>query len=188
MNRKLLFAATRLTCAVLLSTADGFAIVGNTGQPQADHPAMMLDSGLWRSEFLTRTGETQTNDSDAVPSAQTDSHLSGSSRATTLERASDSSVPAQGPNDGMCIDLPPVDVAEVMQLASSTDQYGPGHDAESAEDDSTLSDCQLAVAVSVGKKGKALTSNGPSVISLIVGVMGLIVVVGAYMTGGKKKQ
>lgn len=54
--------------------------------------------------------------------------------------------------------------------------------------DATLSDWQQAAAVSVGRKGRTLNSNGPSLISLVVGVVGLIVIVGAYMTSGKKQH
>ncbi len=61
------------------------------------------------------------------------------------------------------------------------------NETESAAGDATLSDWQQAAADSVGRKGKALPSNGPSLLSLVVCVAGLIVIVGAYLTSGKKK-
>ena len=186
MNWKLLFAGTMMTCVVLLSTGDCSALELKARRPAGDHPALTLDSGLWRTGFLTKKGNLQSSDADALLSAPTESPLS-SSRAPTRERESSFAVPSDAPGISLFVEMPVVDVAEVMLPDLSGDLLEISNDPESAAGDATLSDWQQAAAVSVGRKGKTLNSNGPSLLSLVVGVVGLIVIVGTYMTSGKKK-
>ncbi len=187
MNWKLLFAGTMMTCVVLLSIGNCSALELKFRRPAGDHPALALDSGLWRTGFLTEKGNLQSSDADALLSAQTESQLSRS-RAPTRERESSFTVPADAPGISWFVEMPVVDVAEVMLPDLSGDLLELSSDTESAAGDATLSDWQQAAAVSVGGKGKTLNSNGPSLLSLVVGVAGLIVIVGAYMTSGKKKS
>ena len=113
MNWKLLFAGTTVTCVVLLSTGDCSALGLNARQPAVDHPALMLDSGLWRAGFLTEKGNRQSSDADALLSAQTESQLS-SSLVTTRERESSFRFPADAPGNSLFVEMPVVDVAEYV--------------------------------------------------------------------------
>ena len=186
MNGKLLIAGTMMTCFVTLSTSDCPASELNARRPAGDHPALTLDSGLWRTGFLAAKGNLQSSDADALLSTQTESQLS-SSRSPTRERESSFTAPSDAPGISLIVEMPVVDVAEVMLPDLSGDLLDISNDPESAAGDAILSDWQQAAAVSVGRKGMTLNSNGPSLLSLVVGVVGLIVIVGAYMTSGKKK-
>ncbi len=187
MNWKLLFTRMYATCVVLLVTGDCSALGVNDWQPAADHAALMLDSGLWRSEFLTKVSNTRASEVDAPLSAQPEPQLS-SGLVTRQVSESPLSDFAEAPGNSLIVEMPVVGLAEFMLPDSSADLPERGNDTEAAAGDTTLSDWQQAAAVSVGRKGRTLNSNGPSLISLVVGVVGLIVIVGAYMTSGKKQH
>ncbi len=63
----------------------------------------------------------------------------------------------------------------------------PASDSEIAEPvtGGTLSDWESAACLAVGPSGKWSTRQGPSVISLIVGIVGLAIVIGAYFKSAR---
>ncbi len=163
MNSKLLLAITRLTAAVVLSSGDGLSLIHAAEEPAQEHAGRTLDSGLWRAQFPERDTETPPADPDAFP------------------------VPANSVAPPI-VELPAADVSEMLPTGSAGIRTEADRHARASAEDATLSDWDHAVAVSVGTTGRRLTSTGPSLISMVVAAVGLIVTVGAYLTGEKKNQ
>ncbi|MDA1230695.1 MAG: hypothetical protein O2856_07975 [Planctomycetota bacterium] len=159
------------------------AVAVGSDRTQSPFDAMGFDSGLWRSEYLRPPAE-DTDDaqkaSDPSPTANQLSELASLSsvpepnaKMTTLAAFgySDSLVP-------MPIDIPTV-----------TETSGFHTIIASEEDvDTTMSDWENSNANSAGNATLGLTASGPSATSAILGVVGILIVAGAYVSSGKQNR
>ena len=125
-----------------------------------------LDSGLWRSVFLPVASEPH-----APEAASTDGRPEAVSNVVT--------------NIAVPDDLSP-SVESIttsgMDAALRSDE-GSAVAMHNASDVAQLSDWDRALVAATGVKQTSYTTNGPSVVSVVVGVVGLIVVCGAYLSG-----
>ena len=137
------------------------------------------DSGLWRSEYLAE----QTDDDDAdhplVPA-------SGGTQSTTpmtgvSNYSRDVMLGSSIYSDHLA--MIPIDIPVVMRT-SGLRAIGESE----AQPATTMSDWEHAAAAATGSTTLGFTRSGPSVISVIVGFVGIVIVIGAYASSGTRKQ
>ena len=123
-----------------------------------------LVTDLWRSQFLV---------SSEVNQGSADSENGQGSAAARTVGTSAHAFGSEEIALGTQADLP---------IPTETDPFETvGVNSESL----TMTDWESAESNAVGSKGKTFTKDGPSVVTAIVGVVGLIVVSGAYLRGKK---
>lgn len=150
---------------------------------QSPFDVMGFDSGLWRSEYLTPPTEDIDDAKKTSALSQTADQLSElaslpsvpgpKAKKTTLAASSysDSLVP-------MPIDIPVfTETPEVHTIRASEEDV-----------DTTMSDWENAIGNSAGNATLGLTASGPSATSAILGIVGILIVAGAYVSSGKRNR
>lgn len=133
----------------------------------ADRAELALDTGLWRREFLL------TQDEDSSPASEQSDDKNHQSRQALR------SIKVQGNTD-------------LVSLEGTLEEYfeeGEAPPVDSTGDDNlvtgempeNLSDWEQAICNVSDGKALAAGPKGPSMITVIVAVVGVIVVIGAYM-------
>ena len=146
-----------------------------------------FDSALWRSEYLWQASE------DDLTGKESQGNSSPTEDVTDVRP-----LPAtKGPNDAPerkkdaqaaisysnGLITMPIDVPTAMESRGLT-MDGNSHDAPNV----TMSDWEKAVFNSAGKSTLGFTASGPSVTSAIVGFVGTMIVIGAYVSSGKRNR
>ncbi|MFO1002132.1 MAG: hypothetical protein U0936_17490 [Planctomycetaceae bacterium] len=133
----------------------------------ADRADMALDTGLWRGEFL----KVQEEEESTAPGTSDDENHQGlqSLRANDVVKNSE------------IVDLDEaaeeyLEAGETSLVESTTDEV-----LVSVEVPEHLSDWEQAICNVSDGKALAAGQKGPSMITAIVAVVGVIVVIGAYM-------
>lgn len=133
----------------------------------ADRADLALDTGLWRGEFLKAQDDKATpgpgtSDDENHQSLQAlrDNDVRGNSKLVNLEGAAEEYF-----EDG-----------EVLPVQTTGDDI-----AVTGEMQENLSDWEQAICNVSDGKALAAGQKGPSMITVIVAVVGVIVVLGAYM-------
>lgn len=138
-------------------------------------PEKIVDSGLWRSVFLFQPADESPSEAAAKSPQDPSNEGSDSDFATTAD-VREGLVP-----DALIPSIDPVTLADSDELIATRQLSNPA-DAE-FQDAAHLSDWDRAVVSATGTKQKPLARNGPSVVSIVVGLVGLVVVCGAYFSG-----
>jgi hypothetical protein len=138
------------------------------------------DSGFWRTEYAARAAE-QDQHADDNPIA-----VFRETRPATAqnETANPSADKASGPfvySDNLAVI--PIETAVIM---SSTEFQAVGEPDELAA--TTQTDWEYAAVNATGGSTVGSTKPGPSVTSAIVGFVGIIIVIGAYVSSGNRNQ
>ena len=133
----------------------------------ADRADLTLDTGLWRGEFL----KTQEEDASPVPGASDDENHQSLQAMRTIDVRDDSDiVNLEGAAEEYFED------GEVLPVQSTGDDI-----VETGEMSENLTDWEQAICNVSDGKALAAGQKGPSMITAIVAVVGVIVVLGAYM-------
>jgi hypothetical protein len=140
--------------------------------PKTASGSIGFDSGLWRSEYLQQSkqdkGTTKASATEVVTTVTT----SGTTNTPP---------PAFVYSDKLV--TIPHDAPAVM------DTHGVSTNGESDEQgEATMSEWDNAVAKSGASATPGFTASGPSVISAVVGFVGIMTVIGAYVSSGKRNR
>lgn len=127
--------------------------------------AIGFDSGLWRSEYIQQ----QKTDNDESPTPTPVSSLASAPPAAFIYSDNLVTIPLNTP---ALMETPAIQV----------------NGESSFEEETTMSEWENAVASSGGKATPGSTASGPSLTSAIVGCVGIMIVVGAYVSSGKRNR
>ncbi len=136
------------------------------------------DSGLWRSEYLGRQNDDKNADRQLIPApvgAQSAPRQAGTSHHRRDDKFGSSIF-----SDHLA--MIPVDIPVVIR---TPEPQGVGEsDPQSA---TTMSDWEFAAATATGSATIGFTKSVPSVTSAIVGFVGIVIVIGAYVSSIERK-
>ena len=186
INSVSFFAATTIVATHMLSTFAAQLPTAPTSESlvhQILPKTIWYDSGLWRSEYLRQSHEEvdaavieSENSSDAGDAIQNDpltavDASSGMTKppAAIVYSASLISIPFDSPAATQSLEFQAIDEFDV-QL------------------DATMSEWDHAVSKAGGGVTSGAMASGPSVTSAIVGFVGIMIVVGAYVSSGKRNR
>jgi len=141
--------------------------------PQIASDAIGFDSGLWRSEYLQQPTQ---EDKDTKHSA------SDVATSATISSSAKSPPPAFVYSDKLV--TIPLDIPAVIETPM---QHANGESSLLMEE-TAMSEWENAVAESGGSVTPGSTASGPSVTSAIVGFVGIMIVIGAYVSSGKRNR
>ena len=146
--------------------------------PQIASDAIGFDSGFWRSEYLQQPKEDKDKDKDKDKTDASSSDL----MATATASGSAKQPPAAFVYSDTLITVP-LDTPAVIdiQLGEASSQLG-------LVEETTMSEWENAVAESGASVTPGSTISGPSVTSAIVGFVGIMIVLGAYVSSGKRNR
>lgn len=133
----------------------------------ADRADLALDTGLWRGEFLKAQEEEASPSSGA---SDDENHQSLQAMRTTDVRDNSDFVNLEGAAEEY------FEEGEVLLVESTGDDI-----VVTGEVSENLTDWEQAICNVSDGKALAAGQKGPSMITAIVAVVGLIVVIGAYM-------
>ncbi len=140
--------------------------------PQIATDAIGFDSGLWRSEFLNQRNP-EDNDAEEPGS-------DGTKPATPP-------VPAKSPEPAFVYSNKLITIP--LDTSAVAETHVPdAKDESSLQAETTLSEWENAVAESGASVTPGSTASGPSVISAIVGFVGIMIVIGAYASSGNRNR
>jgi hypothetical protein len=133
-------------------------------------PDIGWDSGLWRAAFQ-HLPETEQSGSKAVrdpiePHANADAVQQG----TAAEPLAALVIPEPVPTD-------------VMESIADANSQEAARSSDVGEDGPRMSGWDQAAVSAIGGREKSFKKDGPSVVSIMVAIVGLIVVCGAYLSG-----
>ncbi len=162
----------------------GIATVAVGGdRTQSPFDVMGFDSGLWRSEYLrppTEDIDDAQKASDPSPTANQLSELA-SLPSVPLSNAKKTTLAASNYSDSL-VPMP-------IDIPTFTDTPGFHTIRASEEDvDTPKSDWENSIANSAGNATLGLTASGPSATSAILGIVGILIVAGAYVSSGKRNR
>ena len=147
---------------------------------QSAFGALGYDSGFWRTEYAARPAE-QDQNADDNPIAESTETRSATAQHETANHSTDTASDA----------LVDVDSAAVIPTEVAVN-IGPSEIQAIGEPDelpaTTQSDWEYAAVYATGSTTPGSTKPGPSVISAIVGFVGIIIVIGAYVSSGNRNQ
>ena len=150
-----------------------------------------FDSGLWRAEYLTQqtdenSDENSDEDEDKDPKssveATTGGEISASTSSIPASRGSDNTMNSRIYSDKLA--LMPIEIPIIAERS----EYQPvrEHYAESAVP--TMSDWEYAAVTATKSTTIGFTTSGPSATSAIVGFVGIMIVIGAYVSSSERKS
>jgi hypothetical protein len=143
------------------------AIFSGATMLAADRADLALDTGLWRGAFL----KTQEEEASPVPgTSDDDDHQSLQAMRTSDVRDNSDIVNLEGAAEEYFED------GEVLTVQSTGDDI-----VVTGEMSENLSDWEQAICNVSDGKALAAGQKGPSMITAIVAVVGVIVVIGAYL-------
>ena len=136
------------------------------------------DSGLWRSEYLGRQNDDKNAHRQLIPApVGTQSALR---QAGTSHHSRDDKFGSSIFSDHLA--MIPIEIPVVIR---TPEPQGVGEsDAQSA---TTMSDWEFAAATATGNATIGFTRSGPSATAAIVGFVGIVILIGAYVSSGKHK-
>ena len=135
------------------------------------------DSGLWRSAYLARPAEDNKAADDDPIASSTTAHSATPETASAghgKNKTSESILHSDN------LAMVPIEIPVIMGQSELQSTGEPERDA------TTLSDWEYAVVKSGGNPTVGSTASGPSATSAIVGFVGIIIVIGAYASSGKR--
>ena len=136
------------------------------------------DSGLWRSEYLGRQNDDKNADRQLIPAPV--GTQSAPRQAGTSHHRRDDKFGSSIFSDHLA--MIPVDIPVVIR---TPEPQGVGEsDPQSA---TTMSDWEFAAATATGSATIGFTKSVPSVTSAIVGFVGIVIVIGAYVSSIERK-
>lgn len=144
----------------------------NRSIPQIASDAVGFDSGLWRSEFLQQPKQGKDETAAAV---------SAEMQNATASDAAKSSPPAFAYSDKLVtipLDTPPLIDPQMLDANGQA----------TLQEETTMSEWENAVAVAGASVTPGFTASGPSITSAIVGFVGIMIVIGAYVSSGKRNR
>jgi len=139
-----------------------------------------IDSGFWRSEYLARPVQQEQTDSDN-PLATSAGTRSATPQAETVRHSPDKTLNFSRYSDNLAmraIEMPEIRGKSELQATEEPDE----------EKGTTLSDWEYAAVTAAGSATRGSTASGPSATSAIVGFVGIIIVIGAYVSSGNRQQ
>lgn len=139
--------------------------------------AIGFDSGLWRSEYLQQ----QKSDKEEGDASATDVMQSDVMTSTPVSSSAKSPPAAFIYSDNLVtipLDTPALIESQGIQINGES----------TFEEEATMSEWENAVASSGGNATPGFTASGPSLTSAIVGCVGIMIVVGAYVSSGKRNR
>ena len=160
--------ATMISSCVLATTgtvADSHRFLVSENHEGSNHPELSLPTEFWRSEFLHNIERPERLD----PSEVGDQHPGVP--AATMQN----SVP------GFIVSSLE---EELLQQHTPTDSETAvtATDVDVSKSHATSTEWDQAACSAIGPQGDKTTHDGPSVITAIVGVVGIVVVFGAYFS------
>ena len=140
---------------------------------QTDFDPLGYDSGFWSTEYAARPAERDQNVDENPIAASTAMH--SATALHSADRMSDATVYSDN------LALIPIEVAVAI---------GPAEIQAAGEPDeftaTTQSDWDYAAMNAAGSTIAGSTQPGPSVTSAIVGFVGIVIVIGAYVSSGNR--
>ncbi len=147
--------------------------------PQFASDAIGFDSGLWRSEYLQQP--TQDDDDTKASTSDVITSTSDVITSTTTSGSANSRPPAFVYSDKL-ITIP-------LDTPALTETYMHHANNESSlQEETAMSEWESAVAESGASLTPGSTASGPSVTSAIVGFVGIMIVIGAYVSSGQRNR
>ena len=140
------------------------------------------DSGLWRSEYLGRQNDDKNADRQLIPAPV--GTQSAPRQAGTSHHRRDDKFGSSIFSDHLA--MIPVDITvDIPVVIRTPEPQGVGEsDPQSA---TTMSDWEFAAATATGSATIGFTKSVPSVTSAIVGFVGIVIVIGAYVSSIERK-
>ncbi len=138
-----------------------------------------IDSGFWRTEYTARPAEQDPTTNDNPIASSTETH-SGTPQFEAANLATDRTPDSIVSGDNMVIG--PVEI--LVTIGHAEIQAARKPDELPA---TNLSDWDYAVLKSSGSATVGFTKSGPSMTSAIVGFVGIIIVIGAYVSSGSRR-
>lgn len=145
---------------------------------QSAFDSLGYNSGLWRSEYLAQQNDD--DDADRQLIAASDGTQSARPQTGTSHQSRDNKLGPPVYSDYLA--MIPIEIPVVMR----TSDFLAAGDSE-AQFTTAMSDWEYAAAAATGSKTIGLTTSGPSATSAIVGFVGIVIVIGAYVSSGKRK-
>ncbi len=139
-----------------------------------------FDSGFWRSESLAPPVQQEQTDNDN-PVATSAGTGSATPQAETVRHSLDKTLNFSRYSDNLAmraIEMPEILGKSELQATEEPDE----------EKGTTLSDWEYAAVTAAGRATRGSTASGPSATSAIVGFVGIIIVIGAYVSSGNRQQ
>lgn len=171
--RKIVVSSSALASLIALLALCGTA-VGFTTHSQRPHLSdLSISTNLWRSEFVLEAAEEKESPEGTDGAAD--------------QSSGPSEVPA-GTNDRIR-HAKVVGLEELLLDSQGTtiETKPSGYDdLVQGDNQASLSDWEKAATRSAGGIGVGATSSGPSIISMVVGVVGIMIVVGAYCSSSSR--
>lgn len=149
--------------------------------PQIATDAIGFDSGLWRSEYLQQLTQDD-DDDDTKPSTSTIMTSAKTAASAATSGSAKSPPPAFVYSDKLV--TIPLDIPAMIETPM---QHANGESSLLMEE-TAMSEWENAVAESGGSVTPGSTASGPSVTSAIVGFVGIMIVIGAYVSSGKRNR
>ena len=155
----------------------------NTSGGDVRHSAfgtLGFDSGFWRTEYAARPAE-QDQNADDNPIAVSTETRSATAHNETAHHSKDKTPDAFDYSDNLAvlpIEIPVISGPFEIQAVGEPDKLPA----------TTQSDWEYAAADATEGKSVGSTKPGPSVISAIVGFVGIVIVIGAYVSSGNRNQ
>jgi hypothetical protein len=140
--------------------------------PHTTSDAIGFDSGLWRSEYLQQPRQDNDEAAASTSAAKTNATTSGSVKSPP---------PAFFYSDQLV--TIPLDTPGLIEP-----QMNNADGASGLQDETAMSEWENAVAESGASVTPGFTASGPSLTSAIVGFVGIMIVMGAYISSGKRNR
>ena len=152
---------------------------GSMRQAKADPQG--FDSGLWRAEYMTQPADDNAAEGDqSVAAIDRAPEVGGP--AVPVPRSKDYTFGSLIYSDNLA--MVPIEIPVVINKS----EFQAAHESDADLSTPTMSDWEYASVTATGSKTIGFTTSGPSATSAIVGCIGILIVIGAYVSSGERRQ
>lgn len=148
---------------------------------QAKADPQGFDSGLWRAEYMTQPADENAAEGDQSIAVRNGAQALGGP-AVPVPRSKDHAFGSLIYSDNLA--MMPIEIPVVINKS----EFQAVHQADADLSTPTLSDWEYASATATGSRTIGFTTSGPSATSAIVGAIGILIVIGAYVSSGERRQ
>ncbi|MEZ6032545.1 MAG: hypothetical protein R3C17_05610 [Planctomycetaceae bacterium] len=152
---------------------------GSMRQAKADPQG--FDSGLWRAEYMTQPADDSGAEGDPSIAVRNGAQAVGGP-AVLVPRSKDHAFGSLIYSDNLA--MVPIEIPVVINKS----EFQAVHEADADLSTPALSDWEYASVTATGSKTIGFTTSGPSATSAIVGCIGILIVIGAYVSSGERRQ
>jgi len=148
--------------------------------PQSTADPIGFDSGLWRAEYLTQLTD-EGKDQKCSVEITTGGKVFASTSSLPASRGKDNTMRSLIYSDKLA--LMPIEIPIIAERS----EYQPVRDSCAESTVPTMSDWEYAAVTATKSTTIGFTTSGPSATSAIVGFVGIMIVIGAYVSSSQRK-